>query len=105
MLTLAVEMQFSRRAQMDAKEIRTSGSYIRKAMVLALAASALFPVTQAQAANSLFELFQQRRQQAEQPVAPLPPAAVAPRAAAAAAPKAPTRIAPPAKSMITSRKR
>jgi murein L,D-transpeptidase YcbB/YkuD len=96
MLTLAVEMQFSRRAQMDAKEIRTSGSYIRKAMVLALAASALFPVTQAQAANSLFELFQQRRQQAEQPVAPLPPAAVAPRAAAAAAPKAPTRIAPPA---------
>lgn len=94
-------MQFFWRMRMNTK---TS----RNAMMLALAATVVLPVNEGRAANSLMELFQQRRQQAVQPpAAPVPPAAVAPRAPKAngstktpkanvtSAPAAPRRVIPP----------
>lgn len=63
-------MHFSRQFYRDMNSHRKSGSYIRSTLAVALAASTLFSTTQAQAANSLLELFQQRRQQQAQPVQP-----------------------------------
>lgn len=60
-------MQFSRYLKHDVKNSRKSGPYVRNALAFALAASTLFSTAQAQAANSLMELFQQRRQQQAQP--------------------------------------
>ena len=88
-------MQFSRHSQMDQKSNAAGrGKNIRRAAAIALAASVFFPTVQAQAANSLLELFQQRRQQA-QPTQPqvVPPAPVAPNAASAS--RAAPRSLPP----------
>lgn len=60
-------MQFSRYLKHDVKNSRKSGPYVRNALAFALAASTLFSTVEAQAANSLLELFQQRRQQQAQP--------------------------------------
>src|SRR5690606_22882228 len=95
-------MQFPRHSQTDEKSSAGRGLTIRRAAVLALAASVFLPTTQAQAANSLLELFQQRRQQpAPQVIAPQPqpPKAAAPKAVAApraSTPKTATRSVPPA---------
>ncbi len=83
---------------MDQKSSAGRGQYIRRATVIALAASVFFPMTQAQAANSLMELFQQRRQQqmqSDQPVQPkvAPRAHIAPKAVSA--PRAAVRSLPP----------
>jgi len=48
---------------MDEKSSAARGQNIRRAAAIALAASVFLPTAQAQAANSLMELFQQRRQQ------------------------------------------
>ncbi|WP_428839567.1 L,D-transpeptidase family protein [Brucella oryzae] len=75
------------------------GQNIRRAAAIALAASVFLPTAQAQAANSLLELFQQRRQQQVQPAQPVQPQA-APRAPVApnavSAPRAAVRSLPPA---------
>src|SRR5690606_13775390 len=88
-------MQFSRHSQMDEKSSAARGQNIRRAAAIALAASVFFPTTQTQAANSLLELFQQRRQQQVQPVQPqvAPRAPVAPNTASA--PRAAVRSLPP----------
>ncbi|MBC2886773.1 murein L,D-transpeptidase [Ochrobactrum sp. CM-21-5] len=90
-------MQFSWHAQTDGKTQRKGKVYIRNAIALALAASVFFPTTQTYAANSLMELFQQRRQP-EKLAAPPPktaPGSIAPKAKAASAPRAPARSLPP----------
>lgn len=74
-------MQFSRNLNRNIEDNRKRGPYVRKAMAFALAASTLFSTAQAQAANSLLELFQQRRQQQAQPVQPPVQAAPAPKIA------------------------
>lgn len=89
-------MQFSRHSQMDEKSSTGRGLNIRRAAALALAASVFLPTVQAQAANSLMELFQQRRQQQMQPAQPqvAPPSApVGPKAVSA--PRAAVRSLPP----------
>ncbi|MBR7653996.1 murein L,D-transpeptidase [Brucella oryzae] len=92
-------MQFSRYSQMDQKSSAMRGQNIRRAAAIALAASVFLPTAQAQAANSLLELFQQRRQQQVQPAQPVQPQA-APRAPVApnavSAPRAAVRSLPPA---------
>ncbi|MBB5701935.1 murein L,D-transpeptidase YcbB/YkuD [Ochrobactrum daejeonense] len=91
-------MQFSRHVQKDDRNGDKRGLYIRRAAALALAASVLLPTTQAQAANSLLELFQQRRQQQapqrELPKVSAPKAAAAPRAST---PRTAVRSLPPAR--------
>ncbi|WP_343315273.1 L,D-transpeptidase family protein [Brucella sp. BE17] len=82
-------MQFPRRMRMNTK-------ISRNVMMLALAATVVLPITEVRAANSLMELFQQRRQQAAQPPAPVPPASVTPRANTTSATAAPKSIIPPA---------
>lgn len=82
-------MQFSLR-------MHISGKVSRNAMMLALAATVVLPTTETRAANSLMELFQQRRQQAAQPPATVPPAPVTPKANTASATAAPRSILPPA---------
>nr|WP_278376815.1 murein L,D-transpeptidase [Brucella anthropi] len=91
-------MQFSRHSQMDEKSSAARGQNIRRAAAIALAASVFLPTAQAQAANSLMELFQQRRQQQVQPAQPVQPqvtprAPVAPKAVSA--PRAAVRSLPP----------
>ncbi|PQA71797.1 peptidoglycan-binding protein [Brucella oryzae] len=92
-------MQFSRHSQMDQKSSAGRGINIRHAAAIALAASVFLPTAQAEAANSLLELFQQRRQQQVQPAQPVQPQA-APRAPVApnavSAPRAAVRSLPPA---------
>ncbi len=68
-------MQFSRHSQMDQKSSAGRGINIRHAAAIALAASVFLPTAQAEAANSLLELFQQRRQQQVQPAQPVQPQA------------------------------
>ncbi|MBN9046361.1 MAG: L,D-transpeptidase family protein [Rhizobiales bacterium] len=75
-------MHFSRRAQMNGRMFRNGGFMTRNAMVAALAASALLPVGQAHAANTLFDLFRSHRQQTDSSFPPPPPAPVAPRTGA-----------------------
>ncbi len=91
-------MQFSRHSQMDQMSNAARGQNIRRAAAIALAASVFLPMAQAQAANSLMEFFQQRRQQQVQPAQPVQPQ-VAPRAPAApnavSAPRAAVRSLPP----------
>ncbi|OYR09188.1 L,D-transpeptidase family protein [Brucella grignonensis] len=90
-------MQFSRHLNRDIKDNRKSGPYVRNALVFALTASTLFSTTQAQAANSLLELFQQRRQQQAQPVQPPVQAApAAPEQGAAKTVSVPRAAVPPA---------
>ncbi len=93
-IELAVRMQFSRHLNRDIKDNRKSGPYVRNALVFALAASTLFSTAQAQAANSLLELFQQRRQQQAQP--PVQAAPVAPERRAAKPVSMPRAAVPPA---------
>ncbi|MFK4060491.1 L,D-transpeptidase family protein [Brucella anthropi] len=83
---------------MDEKSSAARGQNIRRAAAIALAASVFLPTAQAQAANSLMELFQQRRQQQVQPAQPVQPqvtprAPVAPKAVSA--PRAAVRSLPP----------
>ncbi|WP_374788654.1 L,D-transpeptidase family protein [Brucella oryzae] len=84
---------------MDQKSSAGRGINIRHAAAIALAASVFLPTAQAEAANSLLELFQQRRQQQVQPAQPVQPQA-APRAPVApnavSAPRAAVRSLPPA---------
>ncbi|MBO1039270.1 L,D-transpeptidase family protein [Brucella pituitosa] len=87
-------MQFSRHLNRDIKDNRKSGPYVRNALVFALAASTLFSTAQAHAANSLLELFQQRRQQQAQP--PVQAAPVAPERRAAKPVSVPRAAVPPA---------
>ncbi|MGC0052929.1 L,D-transpeptidase family protein [Brucella pituitosa] len=87
-------MQFSRHLNRDIKDNRKSGPYVRNALAFALAASTLFSTAQAQAANSLLELFQQRRQQQAQP--PVQAAPVAPERRAAKPVSVPRAAVPPA---------
>lgn len=87
-------MQFSRHLNWDIKDNRKSGPYVRNALAFALAASTLFSTAQAQAANSLLELFQQRRQQQAQP--PVQAAPVAPERRAAKPVSVPRAAVPPA---------
>ncbi|MCK4203231.1 L,D-transpeptidase family protein [Brucella pituitosa] len=87
-------MQFSRHLNRDINDNRKSGPYVRNALVFALAASTLFSTAQAQAANSLLELFQQRRQQQAQP--PVQAAPVAPERRAAKPVSMPRAAVPPA---------
>lgn len=93
-IELAVRMQFSRHLNRDIKDNRKSGPYVRNALAFALAASTLFSTAQAQAANSLLELFQQRRQQQAQP--PVQAAPVAPERRAAKPVSVPRAAVPPA---------
>lgn len=93
-IELAVRMQFSRHLNRDINDNRKSGPYVRNALVFALAASTLFSTAQAQAANSLLELFQQRRQQQAQP--PVQAAPVAPERRAAKPVSMPRAAVPPA---------
>ncbi|MCH4539235.1 L,D-transpeptidase family protein [Brucella tritici] len=83
---------------MDQMSNAARGQNIRRAAAIALAASVFLPMAQAQAANSLMEFFQQRRQQQVQPAQPVQPQ-VAPRAPAApnavSAPRAAVRSLPP----------
>lgn len=95
------EMQFPRHSQTDEKSSAGRGLTIRRAAALALAASVFLPTTQAEAANSLLELFQQRRQQQAPQIAPQPelPKAATPKAVAAPRPSTPNtaaRSVPPA---------
>lgn len=88
-------MQLSKHLYRDMNNHRKNGPYVRSALAFALAASTLFSSAQAQAANSLLELFQQRRQQQAQPVQP--PAQIAPTSPAAGATKTisvPRTVAP-----------
>jgi len=86
-------MQFSRHLYRDVNNHRKSGPYVRNALAFALAASTLFSTAhQAQAANSLLELFQQRRQQQAQPAQP--PVQVAPVAPETRTVSAPRTVAP-----------
>ncbi|MCL7998228.1 L,D-transpeptidase family protein [Brucella sp. 21LCYQ03] len=85
-------MQFSRQLYRGMNNHRKSGPYVRNALAFALAASTLFSTAQAQAANSLLELFQQRRQQQVQPVQP--PAQLAPVAPQAKTVSVPRAVAP-----------
>lgn len=87
-------MQFSRNLNRNIKDNRKRGPYVRNAMAFALAASTLFSTAQAQAANSLLELFQQRRQQQAQPVQP--PVQVAPAPNTAKPVSVPRAAVPPA---------
>ncbi|PQZ51981.1 peptidoglycan-binding protein [Ochrobactrum sp. MYb15] len=87
-------MQFSRHLNRDINDNRKSGPYVRNALAFALAASTLFSTAQAQAANSLLELFQQRRQQQAQP--PVQAAPVAPERRAAKPVSVPRAAVPPA---------
>ncbi|WP_435658012.1 L,D-transpeptidase family protein [Brucella pituitosa] len=87
-------MQFSRHLNRDIKDNRKSGPYVRNALAFALAASTLFSTAQAQAANSLLELFQQRRQQQAQP--PVQAVPVAPERRAAKPVSVPRAAVPPA---------
>ncbi len=93
-IELAVRMQFSRHLNRDINDNRKSGPYVRNALAFALAASTLFSTAQAQAANSLLELFQQRRQQQAQP--PVQAAPVAPERRAAKPVSVPRAAVPPA---------
>ena len=93
-IELAVRMQFSRHLNRDIKDNRKSGPYVRNALAFALAASTLFSTAQAQAANSLLELFQQRRQQQAQP--PVQAVPVAPERRAAKPVSVPRAAVPPA---------
>ncbi len=95
------EMQFPRHSQTDEKSSAGRGLTIRRAAALALAASVFLPTAQAEAANSLLELFQQRRQQQAPQIAPQPelPKAATPKAVAAPRPSTPNtaaRSVPPA---------
>ena len=102
------EMQFPRHSQTDEKSSAGRGLTIRRAAALALAASVFLPTAQAEAANSLLELFQQRRQQQAPQIAPQPelPKAATPKAVAAPRPSTPNtaaRSVPPAQRVtITS---
>jgi len=87
-------MQFSRNLNRNIKDNRKRGPYVRNAMAFALAASTLFSTAQAQAANSLLELFQQRRQQQAQPVQT--PVQVAPAPNTAKPVSVPRAAVPPA---------
>ncbi|MFD1197300.1 murein L,D-transpeptidase [Brucella gallinifaecis] len=91
-------MQFSRQLYRDMNDHRKSGPYVRSALALALTASTLFLPAHAQAANSLLELFQQRRQQQAQPVQPPLKANPAPRAAKPAS--VPRAATPPTQRVI-----
>lgn len=93
-IELAVRMQLSRHLNRDIKDNRKSGPYVRNALAFALAASTLFSTAQAQAANSLLELFQQRRQQQAQP--PVQAVPVAPERRAAKPVSVPRAAVPPA---------
>lgn len=86
-------MQFSRHFYRDLNNHRKSGPYLRNALAFALAASTLFSTAQANAANSLLELFQQRRQQQVQPPAQ-PPVQVAPTAPITNTASVPRVVAP-----------
>ncbi|OYR19060.1 L,D-transpeptidase family protein [Brucella thiophenivorans] len=86
-------MQFSRHFYRDLNNHRKSGPYLRNALAFALAASTLFSTAQANAANSLLELFQQRRQQQVQPPAQ-PPVQVAPPAPVTNTVSVPRTVAP-----------
>ncbi len=97
----AVRMQFSRHLNRDIKDSRKSGPYVRNALVLALAASTLFSTAQAQAANSLLELFQQRRQQQAQPAQPPVQSAPAAPAQRTAKPVSVPRAAVPPAQRVT----
>lgn len=100
-IELAVGMQFSRHLYRDIKDSRKSGPYIRNALAFALAASTLFSTAQAQAANSLLELFQQRRQQQAQPAQPPVQAAPAAAPQRAAKPVSVPRAAVPPAQRVT----
>ncbi len=84
-------MQFSRCIAENGKKSRNGRSHLRNTMMLALVASVALPVGEAKAANSLMELFQRRREQAQPAPTPTPPAAVSP-----ATPATPKRIISPA---------
>ncbi len=91
-------MQFSRQLQGNGKRRTRRGLPVYSTAAFALAASVFLPPTHALAANSLLELFQQRKQQVEQPtqrqvLAP-PSARSAPKARSAS--PATVRSLPPA---------
>ncbi|PWL18242.1 peptidoglycan-binding protein [Falsochrobactrum shanghaiense] len=93
-------MQFSRPLYQDVKNRRTGGPFIRNSLAIALASAAFFSTIPAHAANSLLELFQQRRQQ--QAEIARPPAPTAPAQGAikpTAAPALPRQI-PPAQRVV-----
>lgn len=98
-------MQFSKPLYRDVKDCRKRGPYIRNAMVFAFAASTFFSVMPAQAANSLLELFQQRRQQqAESTSTPTRAAPSVPAQRAvkpASAPQSAPRNIPPVQQRVT----
>ena len=94
-------MQFSRHLYRDIKDSRKSGPYIRNALAFALAASTLLSTAQAHAANSLLELFQQRRQQQAQPAQPPVQAAPAAAPQRAAKPVSVPRAAVPPAQRVT----
>ncbi|UWF59731.1 L,D-transpeptidase family protein [Brucella sp. 2716] len=94
-------MQFSKKLRANGEVGTRRRAAVCSAAALGLATSVLLPPVQAQAANSLLELFQQRRQTQTQPAQPqaAAPASNAPKAVSA--PQAPVRALPPVQQRVT----